>query len=109
VAPGTTNLLRADSRARSLSVGWPLQVDDSVFDLFVFDCSDRGDKRLDTGRAVPVTLIWGRHDPVSRLPVAEAASERYGWPLQVIEGARDDPPLGQPRAFLGALPPALPS
>src|SRR5262249_4003328 len=57
--------------------------------------------------AVPVTLIWGRHDPVNRLPVAKAASERYGWPLEVIEEAGDDPPLEQPRAFLCALRPAL--
>jgi pimeloyl-ACP methyl ester carboxylesterase len=59
--------------------------------------------------AVPVTLIWGRHDPVNRLPVAQAASARYGWPLAVIEGAGDDPPLEQPHAFLGALRPTLAS
>jgi pimeloyl-ACP methyl ester carboxylesterase len=56
---------------------------------------------------VPVRLIWGRHDPVNRLSVAEAASERYGWPLKIIEGAGDDPPLEQPQAFLRALRPAL--
>jgi pimeloyl-ACP methyl ester carboxylesterase len=52
---------------------------------------------------VPTTLIWGRHDPVNRLRVAEAASARYGWPLHVIEDAGDDPPLEQPAAFLRAL------
>jgi pimeloyl-ACP methyl ester carboxylesterase len=52
---------------------------------------------------VPTTLIWGRHDPVYRLRVAEAASARYGWPLHVIEDAGDDPPLEQPAAFIGAL------
>jgi pimeloyl-ACP methyl ester carboxylesterase len=52
---------------------------------------------------VPTTLIWGRHDPVNRLRVAEAASARYGWPLHVIEDAGDDPPLEQPTAFLRAL------
>jgi pimeloyl-ACP methyl ester carboxylesterase len=57
--------------------------------------------------AVPTTMIWGRHDPVMRLRVAEAASERYGWPLTVIEDAGDDPPLEQPEAFLGALRKAL--
>jgi pimeloyl-ACP methyl ester carboxylesterase len=56
---------------------------------------------------LPVTLIWGRHDPVNRLRVAEAASERYGWPLHVIEDAGDDPPLEQPDAFLRALRSAL--
>ena len=49
---------------------------------------------------VPTSLIWGRHDPVNRLRVAEAASERYGWPLHVIEHAGDDPPIEQPEAFL---------
>ena len=53
--------------------------------------------------AVPTTLIWGRHDVGVRLGVAEAASERYGWPLHVIEGARDDPAVEQPDAFLRAL------
>ncbi len=52
---------------------------------------------------VPTTLIWGSRDPVNRLRIAEAASERYGWPLHVIEDAGDDPPLEQPEAFLGAL------
>jgi pimeloyl-ACP methyl ester carboxylesterase len=57
--------------------------------------------------AVPTTLIWGRHDPVIRLRVAESASERFGWPLHVIEDAGDDPPIEQPEAFLGALRAAL--
>jgi len=56
---------------------------------------------------VPTTLIWGRHDPVNRLRVAEAASERYGWPLHVIEEAGDDPPLERPEAFVSALRIAL--
>ena len=51
----------------------------------------------------PVTLIWGRHDPVNRLRIAETASQRYGWPLHVIEDAGDDPPMEQPEAFLHAL------
>ena len=46
--------------------------------------------------AVPTTLIWGRHDVGMRLNVAEAASLRYGWPLHVIENARDDPAIEQP-------------
>ena len=53
--------------------------------------------------SVPTTLIWGRHDPVVRISVAAAASERYGWALHVIEDAGDDPPLEQPTAFLDAL------
>jgi pimeloyl-ACP methyl ester carboxylesterase len=58
--------------------------------------------RLD-GIAAPVTLIWGRHDVGMPLHVAEEASSRFGWPLHVIEGARDDPALEQPEAFLAAL------
>jgi len=42
-----------------------------------------------------------------RLNVAEAASIRYGWPLHVIENARDDPAIEQPAAFLEALHTAL--
>jgi pimeloyl-ACP methyl ester carboxylesterase len=57
--------------------------------------------------SVPTTLIWGRHDVGMPLHVAEDASERYGWPLQVIEDSRDDPALEQPRAFLAAFDAAL--
>src|SRR5215217_7727461 len=56
---------------------------------------------------VPTTLLWGRHDLQTRLSVAEAASARYGWPLHVIEGARDDPFFEQPEAALHALRAAL--
>jgi pimeloyl-ACP methyl ester carboxylesterase len=52
---------------------------------------------------IPATLIWGRHDVGVPLPVAEAASTRYGWPLHVIEDARDDPALERPGPFLAAL------
>jgi pimeloyl-ACP methyl ester carboxylesterase len=57
--------------------------------------------------AVPTFLIWGRHDLATPLAVAQAASARYGWPLEVVEGAADDPPLEQPAAFLAALRRAL--
>lgn len=55
----------------------------------------------------PTTLIWGRHDVGVPLAVAEAASERHGWPLHVIDQARDDPALEQPDAFLAALRAAM--
>jgi len=57
--------------------------------------------------AVPTTLIWGAKDPVTRVKVARAASERFGWPLHVVEDAGDDPPVEQPEAFLEALRGAL--
>lgn len=58
--------------------------------------------------AVPTTLIWGRHDRAIKLEVAREASDRYGWPLHVIDDARDDPKLERPEAFLSALRDALP-
>ncbi len=56
---------------------------------------------------VPTTLIHGRHDLQVSLRIAEAAGERHGWPLHVIDDARDDPVAEQPRAFLDALRTAL--
>lgn len=52
---------------------------------------------------VPTTLIWGRHDPATRLRTAEAASAAYTWPLHVIDDAADDPVLEQPAATLRAV------
>ena len=53
--------------------------------------------------AVPVTLIWGRHDLATPLAVAEAAAAKHGWPLHVIEDCADDPPIEQPEALVRAL------
>jgi pimeloyl-ACP methyl ester carboxylesterase len=53
--------------------------------------------------AVPTSLIWGRHDLATSLAVAEAASARYRWSLQVIEEAGDDPALEQPERFVEAV------
>lgn len=55
------------------------------------------------GISVPTSLIWGCEDRALKLPIAEAASERYGWPLQVIDEAADDPPRDRPDAFVVAL------
>jgi pimeloyl-ACP methyl ester carboxylesterase len=52
---------------------------------------------------VRTSLIWGRGDRAIRLGIAEAASDRYGWPLYVIDDAGDDPKLERPAAFLEAL------
>jgi pimeloyl-ACP methyl ester carboxylesterase len=51
---------------------------------------------------VPTTLIWGRQDRVMRLRIADKASARYGWPLEVIEHA-GHLSLEQPEAFRAAL------
>jgi pimeloyl-ACP methyl ester carboxylesterase len=56
--------------------------------------------------AVPTALIWGRHDRVMRLRIAEQASTRYGWPLHVVEDAGHFT-LEQPEASLAALRVAL--
>jgi pimeloyl-ACP methyl ester carboxylesterase len=56
--------------------------------------------------AVPTSLIWGRHDRVMRLRIAEEASARYGWPLHVIEDAGHFT-MEQPEAFRAALWAAL--
>ena len=52
---------------------------------------------------VPTALIWGRHDLATPVAVAEAVSNRYDWPLQVIEHAGDDPPMEQPETFVRVL------
>jgi pimeloyl-ACP methyl ester carboxylesterase/ubiquinone/menaquinone biosynthesis C-methylase UbiE len=57
--------------------------------------------------AVPVTLIWGRHDLATPLPIAQAVSARHGWPIHVIECAGDDPPMEEPESFVEALRAAL--
>ena len=53
------------------------------------------------------SLIHGRSDLQVRLRKAEAASERYRWPLYVIDNCRDDPAVEQPEAFLRALRTAI--
>jgi pimeloyl-ACP methyl ester carboxylesterase len=55
---------------------------------------------------VPTSLVWGRHDRVMRLRIAEAASARYGWPLHVIEDAGHFT-IEQPEAFREVLRVAL--
>jgi pimeloyl-ACP methyl ester carboxylesterase len=56
---------------------------------------------------VPTTLVWGRHDRATALSGAEAASARFGWPLEVIEDCGDDPPVEAPEAFVRTLRTAL--
>jgi pimeloyl-ACP methyl ester carboxylesterase len=49
----------------------------------------------------PTTLIWGRHATIVPLVVGAAASDRYRWPLHVIE-AGNEPAREAPEAFLRA-------
>lgn len=55
----------------------------------------------------PTTLIHGRHDLQVDLEQAVAASARHGWPLHVIDEARDDPAAECPAEFVAALRAAL--
>jgi pimeloyl-ACP methyl ester carboxylesterase len=56
---------------------------------------------------IPVALLWGRHDRMTPLPLAEAAAERLGWPLHVVDDAAHVPHIEQPDAFLALLTEAL--
>ena len=51
----------------------------------------------------PASLLWGRHDRMVPLRLAETASASLGWPLRVIDGAGHAPHLEQPGAFVAAL------
>ena len=51
----------------------------------------------------PTSLIWGRQDKANRLRVAHAASNRFGWPLHIVDGAADDPPMERPDEFVTAV------
>jgi pimeloyl-ACP methyl ester carboxylesterase len=53
--------------------------------------------------AVPTTLMWGRHDRMVPLGLAQGAAERLGWPLHVVDGAAHAPHMEQPQAFVDAL------
>lgn len=51
------------------------------------------------GIEAPVALIWGRHDRVMKLGIAESASEKFGWPLHVIDDAGHVSCWDQPDVF----------
>lgn len=52
---------------------------------------------------VPTALLWGRHDRMVPLRLAEAASANLGWPLHVIDDVGHVPHIERPDAFLQAL------
>jgi pimeloyl-ACP methyl ester carboxylesterase len=51
----------------------------------------------------PTSLLWGRHDRMCPLPVAEHAAAAFGWPLHTIERAAHAPHIEQPDAFVRTL------
>ena len=52
---------------------------------------------------IPTTLLWGRHDRFVPRALGEAAGERLGWPLRVIDRAGHVPHVERPESFLRAL------
>jgi pimeloyl-ACP methyl ester carboxylesterase len=55
----------------------------------------------------PTELLWGRHDRMAPLRLAEAASAKFGWPLRVIDDAGHVPHMEQPERFVAAIAPAF--
>lgn len=60
-------------------------------------------RRIET----PTELLWGRHDRMTPLRLAESAGTKLGWPLHVIDDAGHVPHIEQPKRFLAALYSAL--
>ena len=88
-------------RARTAGVAGALQ---TLMERFGFPAIPEADlARI----AAPTSLLWGRHDSIVPLSVAEGASARYGWPLLVIEKAGNEPAIEAPEAFLRALRTAI--
>lgn len=60
----------------------------------------------DVGKVQPhqsVLVMWGRHDRMVPLRIAEAAAMRHGWPLHVADRAAHAPHIEQPDAFVETL------
>ena len=53
--------------------------------------------------AVPTNLLWGRHDRMVPLTLAQGAAQRLGWPLHVVDDAAHAPHMEQPDAFVDEL------
>jgi 2-hydroxymuconate-semialdehyde hydrolase len=53
--------------------------------------------------AVPAALLWGRHDRMIPLSLAQTASARLGWPLHVVDQAAHVPHIEQPDGFVDGL------
>ena len=51
----------------------------------------------------PTTLVWGRHDRIVSLSLAQSASSKHGWPLSVVDKAGHVPHMEQPDAFVSVL------
>lgn len=52
---------------------------------------------------IPTAMVWGRHDRMVPLGLAERAHACFGWPLDVIDDSGHVPFLERPDEFLEAL------
>ena len=52
---------------------------------------------------VPTSLLWGRHDRMVPLRLAEHGGDTPRWPLHVIDHAAHAPHIEQPGAFVETL------
>jgi pimeloyl-ACP methyl ester carboxylesterase len=55
----------------------------------------------------PTALVWGGHDRMVPVRLAERAHASFGWPLSVIDDSGHVPFLERPDEFLAALTGAL--
>ena len=62
-----------------------------------------GTKQVRERSDVPTTLLWGAHDRFVPVGLATAASDRFGWPLHVIDASGHVPHIEQPAAFTQAI------
>jgi 2-hydroxymuconate-semialdehyde hydrolase len=53
--------------------------------------------------SVPATLLWGEHDRMVPIHLAEAATTEVGWPLRIMPNAGHVPQLEQPDQFLATV------
>jgi pimeloyl-ACP methyl ester carboxylesterase len=51
----------------------------------------------------PTALVWGRHDRMASLSLAQAASTKHGWPLSVLDEAGHVPHMERPELFVRVL------
>jgi 2-hydroxymuconate-semialdehyde hydrolase len=56
---------------------------------------------------IPAALVWGRHDRMVPVGLAERGHATFGWPLAVIEECGHVPFLERPNEFIAALRAAL--
>ncbi|MEU4289917.1 alpha/beta hydrolase [Kribbella sp. NPDC026596] len=62
-----------------------------------------GTKQVRERIDVPTTLLWGAKDRFVPLGLAQDASARLGWPLQVIDDTGHVPHIERPEAFVSML------